>query len=191
MPRIAATPDVREAVMDAASRLMEQSGYRKMTMEAIAQEAGIGKATIYGYFTGKEDVALTIIRRHQAELGRAWSEIAERSDTPEHRLAEMLMRMAVHGFDKARRYCKSIDETLAELRSVILRRRYEHNLELARILAHVLRQGCDQGTFACGDDVLGAAQTLITCVSAFSPTNLSPQELGERPELLARADKMT
>ena len=38
MPRVAAPPDVREAILDAAMRLMEWYGYRKMTMEDIAEK---------------------------------------------------------------------------------------------------------------------------------------------------------
>ena len=78
MPRVAVPPDVRQSVLDAAMRLMERYGYKKMTMDDLAQEARIGKATIYGYFNNKEDVALSVIARHQERFREQWREIAQR-----------------------------------------------------------------------------------------------------------------
>ena len=189
MPRVAAPPDVRESVLDAAMRLMERDGYKKMTMEAIAQEAGIGKATIYGYFDNKEDVALSVIQRYQETVKTQWREIIAASGPPDSRLRGMLVTLVLSGFDKAQCYRQSMDDTLASLRNVSLRRRYQYHGELAELLAVVLRQGCDEGLFSC-PDVHVSAQALITCVSGLNPTNLSPQELGERREIEDRTHQI-
>lgn len=189
MPRVAAPPDVREAILEAAMRLMEWHGYRKMTMDDIAQEAQIGKATIYGYFSSKEDVALSVIdRKRRVILEQCRAVLA--SDAPvEARLRQMVAGIVLNGFDSACRYRQSLDETLASLRSVVLLRRDEWNAELAEPLAVVLQEGCDQGIFAC-TDAHSAARTLITCVSGLSPTNLSPRELGSREEIAARTHQI-
>src|SRR5947209_2905343 len=185
MARVAATPDVRESVLDAATRLMDRYGFKKMTIEAIASEAGIGKATIYGYFENKEDVALSVMRRHQQSVKARWIEISEKSAPPDARLREMLVVLVLAGFDKAQRCRQSMDETLAALRHVILQRRYQFNAELAELLVAVLQQGCDAGLFArCEMQIV--ANALITGVSGLNPTNLSPQEMGERKEIEAR-----
>ena len=113
MPRVAVPPDVRESVLDAAARIMERNGYRKMTMEAVAHEAGIGKATIYGYFDNKEDVALTIIQRHQDAVKTQWVEICAQDAPPDARIRQMLVLLVLSGFDKAQRYRHSMDDTLA------------------------------------------------------------------------------
>jgi AcrR family transcriptional regulator len=180
---------VRESVIDAATRLIEGCGFKKMTMEAIAHEAGIGKATIYGYFQSKEDVALSVIRRHQEVVRARWHEIAA-SDLPHDlRVREMLVFMVLAGFDKAQRCRRSMDETLSALRHMILQRRYQFNAELALLLGTVLEQGRSVGVFSC-EQATAAAQTLITGVSGLNPTNLSPEELGERAEIEARANRL-
>ena len=145
MPRVAAPPDVKESVLDAAARLMDRYGYKKMTMDAIAGEAGIGKATIYGYFENKEDVALSVMRRHQESVKARWHEIVKKETSPERCVREMLVILVLAGFDKAQRCRQSMDETLAALRHVILQRRYQFNSELASILAVVIQQGCVAG----------------------------------------------
>jgi AcrR family transcriptional regulator len=46
----------KEAIRTAAFRLFAEQGCQKTSIEDIAREAGIGKATIYGYFSTKEDI---------------------------------------------------------------------------------------------------------------------------------------
>lgn len=46
----------RDAIKASAIQLFEKQGYNQTTIEDIAREAGIGKATIYGYFSTKEEV---------------------------------------------------------------------------------------------------------------------------------------
>ena len=47
---------VRLAILDAANRLVDQHGIAALTLSAVASEAGIGRATIYGYFSGKQEL---------------------------------------------------------------------------------------------------------------------------------------
>ncbi len=189
MPRVAAPPDVKESVLDAATRLMDRNGFKKMTMEAVAAEAGIGKATIYGYFQNKEDVALSVIRRFQESVKARWHAIVDADGPPDQRLREMLVYLVLSGFDRAQCCRRSMDETLAALRHVILQRRFEFNAELASLLAVVIEQGQAAGLFACADAQV-SAQAMITSVSGLNPTNLSPQELGERDEIAARTHQL-
>lgn len=189
MPRIACN-DVREAILDAAMRLMEHFGYKKMTMEDIAGEARVGKATIYGYFDSKEDVAMSVITRRWDLFAEQWRAMAVSAEIPpDTRLRQMLAAHVLDGFDNVQRYRKSLDESLASLRHLILPRRELYFEQLALLLADVLRAGCAQGMFVC-DDAQAVAHTLLTCVSGLGPTNLSPRELGERAEIETRAHQI-
>ena len=49
----------RRAITTAAVRLFSENGYEKTSIEDIAHEAGIGKATVYGYFANKEEIFLS------------------------------------------------------------------------------------------------------------------------------------
>ncbi len=189
MPRVAAPPDVREAILIAAMRLIERSGYKKMTMEDIAHEAGIGKATIYGYFNNKEDLALSVIDHHHRRLMELWRQTLAEEGEPEARLRRMLLAQVLSSFDRAQRCRQSIDETLAALRHVIIRQREKNSAELAQLLVVILQEGCEQGRFTCSD-LPTTARTLLTCVSGLSPSNLSARELGERAEIEARTNSV-
>lgn len=58
--------DVREArdrVLDAAERCLADAGYQRVTMEAIATEAKISRATLYRYFSSRDEVLSGVVVR--------------------------------------------------------------------------------------------------------------------------------
>ena len=63
MPAIAPRLEIRDAILDATERLLARYGYRKMTVEDIAREVGVGKGTIYLHFPSKEEVVLSHVDR--------------------------------------------------------------------------------------------------------------------------------
>ncbi|MFF8265323.1 TetR/AcrR family transcriptional regulator [Streptomyces virginiae] len=49
---------VREAILDTTARLVSEGGLRSVTMSQIAEQTGIGRATLYKYFSDVEAVLL-------------------------------------------------------------------------------------------------------------------------------------
>ena len=58
-PRAAAR---RQAILDAAIALLMEVGYDRMSMDALAERARAGKATIYRHWAGKAEVVVEAIR---------------------------------------------------------------------------------------------------------------------------------
>ncbi len=58
----------REDMLIAARSLFVERGYSKTTMDAIADRAGVGVATVYTYFTNKEGVFAALARMDMSEL---------------------------------------------------------------------------------------------------------------------------
>jgi len=52
----------RAAILDAAKRLFPRSGFEGTSMDAIANEAGVSKLTVYSHFTDKETLFFAAIR---------------------------------------------------------------------------------------------------------------------------------
>jgi AcrR family transcriptional regulator len=53
----------REAVLDAAERLIAEHGYEAATVAALVEEAGIPASSVYHYFGSKEGVLLAVMER--------------------------------------------------------------------------------------------------------------------------------
>jgi AcrR family transcriptional regulator len=55
---------VDERILNAAFQLLAQTGYVRMSMDAVALEAGVTKPTIYRRYPGKMQLALAAIRAY-------------------------------------------------------------------------------------------------------------------------------
>lgn len=56
---------VRDAVLDAAGRIVEEHGPTAVTMSGVAEVAGVGRATLYKYFP---DVAAILLAWHERHV---------------------------------------------------------------------------------------------------------------------------
>ncbi|MFN0140298.1 MAG: TetR/AcrR family transcriptional regulator [Pyrinomonadaceae bacterium] len=178
--------DTREAILDATDRLLARYGYRKMTIDDLAKEAGIGKGTVYLYFPSKEEIALSHIDRIVERLIEKLQEIAAGPGTAEQKLVKMLLERVVLRFDSVQHYTLGLNELLAELRPKLLERRRRHFEEEAGIIAGVIGDGQNAGRLTTGD-ALEIAQTLLSATNSLLPYSLSVIELGDRTEVEKQA----
>src|SRR4029077_9511472 len=91
-------PNIDELILDAADRLLTRYGYKKMTIDDLAQEVGIGKGSIYLHFSSKEEIALSHIDRIIERLKANLRAIAERRDKVRKRLGDMLIERVLFRF---------------------------------------------------------------------------------------------
>jgi AcrR family transcriptional regulator len=66
--RWARLPDQRpRALMASAMKLLTRQGYRRIRVEDVAEDAGVCKATVYHYFTSKDDLLTQTVANRMAE----------------------------------------------------------------------------------------------------------------------------
>ena len=58
----------RELLLQTASDLFDQLGVEVVSMSQIAQEAGVGKGTLYRHFTNKAEICRTLLDNDQRDL---------------------------------------------------------------------------------------------------------------------------
>ncbi|MFZ0063539.1 MAG: TetR/AcrR family transcriptional regulator, partial [Pyrinomonadaceae bacterium] len=186
MPTITTKVEVRESILDATERLLARYGYRKMTVEDIAKEVGVGKGTIYLHFKSKEEVVLSHVDRIVERVKeRLWA-IARSDDTAAVRIRLMLLTRVLFRFDSIQHYTQSLNDLLAALRPSLLAHRAVYFDEEAQIFADVLNQGRDSQEFQF-DDALTTAYGMLHATNSLLPYSLSTTELGEREEVKEKA----
>jgi len=58
--------DSHGAILDAVLALLEGEGYRALTIESVARQAGVGKQTIYRWWKSKAELVLEAYANHAA-----------------------------------------------------------------------------------------------------------------------------
>ena len=185
MAAIAPKEAVKESILDATDRLLARFGYRKMTVEDIAAEAGIGKGTIYLHFTSKEEVVLSHIDRIVERLNSRLTEIAQSDAAAAERLRLMLLTRVLFRFDSIQHYTQSLNDLLAVLRPRLLARRAQYFESEAQIFAAVLTAGRESGELSFENEH-ATAHALLQATNGLLPYSLSTTELGERGEVEQR-----
>lgn len=55
-----------EQILDAAEKVVLSLGYKKLSVDAVAREAGVGKGTLYLHWSSREDLLYALIAREMA-----------------------------------------------------------------------------------------------------------------------------
>jgi AcrR family transcriptional regulator len=175
---------MRDHILDATERLLARVGYQKMTVDAIADEAGIEQRTISLHFRSKEAIALGTIDRVIERLESRLLDLAGANLPWDERLRQMLLARVLFRFDSMRDYVESLDEMFRSLRAAYLDRRARYFAAEAEIFARVLAAGRAVGTFEL-DDVDAMAAALLLATDGLLPFNTSSREMGGRGDVEA------
>jgi AcrR family transcriptional regulator len=74
------TEQKRQDILAAARKVFLEQGFDGASMDAIARAVGGSKATLYGYFPAKEDLAIACLREAAAEEGANAERFVDEAD---------------------------------------------------------------------------------------------------------------
>jgi AcrR family transcriptional regulator len=86
----------RSAIIDAAERLFLQRGFGSVSMDELAEAAGVARRTLYNQFSSKEEIFREMLLRVSGQLERAFPPGLETEGDGEHVLnliAQMILRL--------------------------------------------------------------------------------------------------
>ena len=87
--------EVRDAILDTAAALADEHGLRSVTMSQIAEDTGIGRATLYKYFSGVEAILVAWHTRQVSGHLEQLAAVRDRGGDAGRRLAAVLEAYAV------------------------------------------------------------------------------------------------
>ena len=149
----------RKQVIEKAARLFSARRFDEVLMADIAQQAGVGKGTIYTYFADKEELYFAVVFDGISRLNQKLHSPDDRRDDPEQEL-ERMVRAIVSFFSQNRFFFRlmSREDGRSEGGTGENRKRWheERRIQLEAIEA-VLREGAGAGAFAVENPRLEAA----------------------------------
>jgi AcrR family transcriptional regulator len=81
----------REAILEIAQDIFSKFGYKKTTLDDIANAVRKGKSSLYYYFSSKEDLFQAVIIKEVEILKRSLEKVVFRSLDPEEKLREYIL----------------------------------------------------------------------------------------------------
>ena len=154
------TRDERRAqLLEAARDVLLRFGYRKATLEDIAREAGVSRATVYNYFPNKEAVYKGILAKEIARLKRDVAASIDLSASP-----ELLLLQFVRARHRCLKQIKDLYSVALNVGRDVLPIAQEEiralQTEELAFLRALLRSGVNRGVFRPVDEELLAAALL-------------------------------
>jgi TetR/AcrR family transcriptional regulator, cholesterol catabolism regulator len=153
--------------MKVAAELFENRAYQETSMEAIARQVGIRKASLYYYFSSKDDLLAQmhlgiiepIIDAHQRRL--------DASALDPRALLLAMMTDLVSLLETHPGHMRGVFEHFRELPETVRAKIAEQRDRYRRMLVDVLDQGVAEGAFAIADPDLTALAILGMCSGTY------------------------
>lgn len=135
----------REKIIGAATSLFSRWGYAKTSLEDVARGAHIAKATIYYYFSSKEDVFIAAIREKAEELFQALVTEIDSVPSFEEKLSRFLKLPMRYIFENMPILGEALRQIPEQYLSKLEENRADYRSRMQHILASILECGREQG----------------------------------------------
>jgi AcrR family transcriptional regulator len=171
----------REQIVEAATRVFAEKGFRRATTREVAREAGVSEGTIYNYFEDKDDLLMAILHRLN-ETERRVEDFEEGTATDFRGFLEEYLRRRMSLIWENREVFRVVlSEMLvnAELRELYLRQVVEPTMRMAE---ENFRSRMDQGEVRETDAPLAMRSVAGAVLGLLVLGLLGDEEVGSRPD---------
>ena len=162
----------REIILDAMQELMNGSSAQAISVSDIAQKAGIGKGSIYYYFSSKNDIIEAVIERSYSRAIEKARALAASGGMNAFQKLEIIFHACLATFNEMQQ-------------SALIHQRFIRILisRLKPILADIIRQGIGEGSICC-DYPEETAQIVLIVLTVTLDNHLAPSSEAEIRRLL-------
>lgn len=175
--------EVRTHIVGVARRIFTRFGFRKTTMEKIADASQKAKSSIYYYFKSKEEIFKAVVEKETWELKERLDQTILKNESPVEKLkAYMLFRL--HYVKKLGNFYAALnEESLSHLDFILeIRRNFEE--EERQVVREILDDGMKRGYFKLTSPEIGAIAISTMMKGLELPLLLSDEHKTDREELL-------
>jgi len=170
------TSKTYDKILQTAHRLFVKQGYTATSMRQLAEQAGIGKATIYHHFPDKQAIVTALLKESSVRMDETLRLIQEQQDS-RLRIQAAAMESIDFFFDSAD-LIQVVRREVADAREAMQAGLMNFFQQYMALLAEAIQCGIQQGLFRPVDPE-DAARVLLTMIQGtFAMSYLS----GKRPE---------
>lgn len=164
----------RDRILDGMQNLMNSRDVHLITVEEIAREAGIGKGSIYYYFSSKSEILKALMARSYGMAVEEGRKLAQNDNLDVFTKLKILFCTCLTASRELRRgEAKSSLSALQE--SALIHQEFVSFTiqELLPILSQVLSQGHEEGQLCCPDPE-STARIILSILAIHLDNHLAP-----------------
>ncbi len=167
-------PDKRELIYDALAELMVTVPFKEISVESIAQKAGVGKGSVYYYFDSKDEILNHVIERSYRRAIREYLDNIRFEQSAIGRIKQLFKSVLRKDFGDSR---QNLIVTLHLNDDLILHNKLKAIAvqELSPILTVLLEQGMEEGSIQM-EYPKESAEIIVTVLSVFLDHTAASQE---------------
>ncbi|HMA59130.1 MAG TPA: TetR/AcrR family transcriptional regulator [Halanaerobiales bacterium] len=157
--------DTRTTIMETAIKLFADKGFSDTSMSKIANQADVGKGTIYWHFESKEDLFLSIIE----EKGKSYFNQVLKLGKSDMKPADIIYKyirdrieFIENNYDVARMLISNTDVINRDFKDTMEKR----HKQMVQVLENTIQKGIEKGTFRAGKSDEYALMIINTTNSA-------------------------
>ena len=173
-----------EQILDALQFLLESKDIQTISVNEIAQTAGIGKGSIYYYFPSKDAILEALIERnYKKPIETAQSLAKQKNVSPFTRMAMIFQACRNSSAEFLRQNTKTTENRLQD--TLLLHQKYLNHLvtELKPALTAIIEQGIETGDIHF-DHPAALAEIVLIVLAVKSDTTLIPSSSEEIEETI-------
>ncbi|MFP4496826.1 MAG: TetR/AcrR family transcriptional regulator [Vulcanimicrobiota bacterium] len=138
--------EVKEKILWAATGLFARRGYHGASMKGIAEAAEVNKASLFYYFTSKNNLYSTVFQNLYDSFIHELKQ-AEQSSHDIHKRMENLLRAYMKQFSESRQFVKLFIREFLDGEGTLKKPPQEFVEDLRRPLLDLFREGKQAGVF--------------------------------------------
>lgn len=172
-------------LLDVATDVLLRFGYRKASLDDVAGQAGVSRATVYNYFPNKEELFRAIIVREVERLGEVTGSVGHDCATAEARLLAFIHARFQH-LGRMRALYTVTRNVARDVMNFAIQEISALHAHEREALATILRFGVERGEFRPldPDDIAAVLQAALQGIDeSFMFESREPLERGLRPLL--------
>jgi AcrR family transcriptional regulator len=136
----------RENIISAAGRVFGQQGFKEARMERVAEEAGMGKSSLYYYFLSKEELFEAVVER-EAEYLKSEIIKATRDITDPYKRMKIYVIARMKAFNKSINLYTAVKTNYLDHLPFIDKVRAKYDKEEMKMVESILKDGVRNNRF--------------------------------------------
>ena len=137
---------VKEGILDVASVFFSKFGFKKTTIDEIAQAAHKGKSSVYYYFTSKEEIFKAVLEKEAAVLIEKLMLVINKKTSAEEKFREYIQVRLFSIKELVNFYTAIMSEVPSHL-DFAAEMRNQYDIDEIRLIKIILNEGSEAGVF--------------------------------------------